>query len=166
MNFQVASFLGAVLAAVVTVWVTERARTRVERRQLATALYAELMALWEYHREKVGRPLEDWTQGLALRLAAPPLTDENLFPVYNANLNKLGLFPPQDAALLVRVHVEVKEYLESLRQAAETLQHDRSQHAMDELGHRLQRDLAQGRETYEQVARMLRRHAQRLWSGV
>jgi hypothetical protein len=160
MNVQFASLLGAMLVAVVTVWVSERTHTRVERRRLATALYAEMATLSEYFHETVGRPLEEWTEGQPLRLA--PATYENLFPVYNANLDKLGLFAPQVAMLLVRVHVEAREHLESLRRAAEILQHNPSQHTIDELGHRLQRELAQTRETHERVARMLRQYAPQL----
>jgi hypothetical protein len=160
MNVQFASFLGAALVAVVTVWVTERTRMGVERRQLATALYAEMAALWEFYHQTVGGPLENWTESQPLRLV--PLTYENLFPVYNANLDKLGLFAPQVATLLVRAHVEARERLESLRRAAEVLRHDADQHSIDELGHKLQRELAHSRETHEQVARMLRRYTREI----
>ena len=160
MNVQFASFLGAVLVAVVTVWVTERTRTGVERRQLATALYAEMAALWKLYQRTVGNPLENWTEGQPLRLV--PLTYENLFPVYNANLDKLGFFAPQVATLLVRAHVQAREHLESIRRAAEDLRDYANQRSIDELGHRLQREVAQSRETYEQVARMLRRYAREI----
>jgi hypothetical protein len=146
--------------AVVTVWVFERARTRVERRQLAVALCAEMAALREYYHETVAKPLEGWTEGQPLSLV--PLAYENPFPVYNANLDKLGFFGPHGATLLVRAHVEARERLESLRRAAEILKHGASQHSIDELSHRLQSDLEQSRETYEQVARMLRRYAPKI----
>jgi hypothetical protein len=86
---------------------------------------------------------------------------EHVFAVYNASMDKLGLFAPQEAMLLVLAHVSARELIESLRLAAELMQHDGSQPSIDELGRRLQREVAHVRETHDKVVQMLGRHARR-----
>jgi hypothetical protein len=164
MNVQLPSILDAALLAgggLVMVLMTEGIRARAERQRLATALDAEMLAMWEYYYETVGRPLESWKDGQPLRMPMHPPEDEHVFAVYNASMDKLGLFVPQEAMLLVQAHVSARENIESLRLAAEIMKHDASQHSIDELGRRLQREATQGRETHDKVIQMLGRHARR-----
>jgi hypothetical protein len=164
MNAQLPSILDAALLAgggLVTVLMTEWIRARAERRRLATALYAEMLAMWEYYYETVGRPLEFWKHGQPLRMPIHPPEYEHVFAVYDANMDKLGLFAPQEAMLLVQAHVSARENIESLRLAAEIMRHDASQDSIDELGRRLQREATQARETHDKMVQMLGRHARR-----
>jgi hypothetical protein len=133
---------------------TEWIRTWAERRRLATALYAEMRAMWEYYHEIVGRPLESWKDGEPLRMPIHPPEYQHVFPVYNASMDKLGLFAPQEAMLSVQAHVSAREQIESLRLAAEIMKQDASQHSIDELGRRLQREAAHARETHDKVVLM------------
>ena len=144
-----------------TVLITEWIRARAERRRFATALYAEVLAMWEYYYETVGRPLESWKDGQPLRMPMHLPEYQNVFAVYNASMDKLGLFAPQEAMLLVRAHVSARELIESLRMASELTQDDASQLSIDEVGRRLQREVAHARETHDKVVRMLGRHARR-----
>ena len=125
MNSPLPSIVGAVLlvaGGLVTVLITEWIRAWDERRRIATALYAEMRAMWEYYYDSVGRLLESWKDGQPLQVPIHLPEYQNIFAVYNASMDKLGLFAPQEAMLLVRAHVSARELIESLRLAAELLQ--------------------------------------------
>ena len=161
MGFQFGTILwGVALGAggFLTVLLTEWMHTHVERKRLATVLYAEVAALWDRYSETLGTPLVRWNEGQALPMRIQLLQRHNFFAVYDRNTDKLGLLKPQEAMTLVRAYALAKGHLESISLAAELTKRDDNQALVDELGRGLRREAMQMRQVAEEASLILSRY--------
>jgi hypothetical protein len=133
----------------------------MERKRLATVLYAEVAALWDRYSETLGTPLARWNEGQALPMRIQLLQRHNFFAVYDRNTDKLGLLKPQEAMTLVRAYALAKGHLESISLAAELTKRNDSQALVDELGRGLRREAVQMRQVAEEASRILARYVGR-----
>ena len=164
MGFQFGTILwGVALGAggFLTVLLTEWMHTHVERKRLATVLYAEVAALWDRYSETLGTPLVRWNDGQALPMRIRLLQRHNFFAVYDRNTDKLGLLKPQEAMALVRTYALAKGHLESISLAAELTKRGDNQALIDELGRGLRREAMQMRQVAEEASRILARYVGR-----
>jgi len=164
MGFQFGTILwGVALGAggFLTVLLTDWMHTRLERKRLATVLYAEVAALWDRYSETLGMPLAHWNEGQPLPMRIQLPQRHNFFAVYDRNTDKLGLLKLPEAMALVRAYALAKGHLESISLAAEMTKYDNSQPLVDELGRGLRREAMLMRQVAEEASRILARYVGR-----
>jgi hypothetical protein len=148
-----------------TVLLTDWMHTHLERKRLATVLYAEVAALWDRYSETLGTPLAHWNEGQPLPMRIQLPQRHNFFAVYDRNTDKLGLLKPREAMTLVSAYALAKGHLESISLAAEMTKRDDSQPLVDELGRGLRREAMQMRQVAEEASRILARYVGRPWKA-
>lgn len=102
-------------------------RERRDRKRLANSLAAEINALWENYMRTFGQDLLDTPQGKFLTRGMG--MQENYFTVFDNNVGRLGLFPPEVAKEVVRGYMEAKAFVDILRGWDETLDDWKRRHA-------------------------------------
>lgn len=102
-------------------------RERRARKRLAHSLVAEINALWENYMRTFGQDLLDTPEGGFLNRGMG--MEEGYFSVFDNNVDKLGLFPPEVAKEVVGGYMEARAYMDILRGWGHTLEQWKTRHA-------------------------------------
>src|SRR2546428_815501 len=116
----IAALAGVTLGFLLNEW-RDSQRDRVLKRRVASALLAEISALRERYWQAFGEYVSKLGPEEPLTHLGAVVRTQSFFSVYDGNTDKLGMFPRDDAKVIVRACTLVKSHAESLRQVADTL---------------------------------------------